>query len=79
AVIEKLATEPSRGKECRLQKFIQNEHWKETVKVQAFSKPRTWRLLKSREDNLPPDEEMVFTIQGMINNKDLPPLPNDKK
>ena len=40
--------------------------------IQEMGNPMTWRLLKWSSD--PVMEEAVFTIQGIILSKDLPPI-----
>lgn len=35
--------------------------------------PKTWRLLKACKDG-EPDEELVYTLRGVIADKNLPPL-----
>lgn len=40
--------------------------------IQEVGNPTTWRLLK--RDSEPIMEEAVFTVQGIIITKDLPPI-----
>jgi hypothetical protein len=40
--------------------------------IQEMGNPMTWRLLKRSSD--PVMEEAVFTVQGIILSKDLPPI-----
>ncbi|KAF8811290.1 hypothetical protein BYT27DRAFT_7040346, partial [Phlegmacium glaucopus] len=45
--------------------------------VQEMVNPTSWRLLKRQDNSEPVMEEAVFTVQGIIVAKDLPPI-NDK-
>ena len=40
--------------------------------IQEVGNPTTWRLLKRNSDSVM--EEAVFTVQGIILSKDLPPI-----
>ena len=40
--------------------------------VQEVGKPMTWRLLKRNDGSVM--EEAVFSVQGIILSKDLPPI-----
>lgn len=44
----------------------------ERFKIQEVENPITWRLLK--QNSSPVMEEAVFTVQGVILSKDLPPI-----
>lgn len=51
----------------------QEENWKENIAVTQVDEPLTWRLLKQKNDGKP-NEELVFTIRGIMKSKSLPPL-----
>lgn len=51
----------------------QEANWRDKFIVTKVEEPRTWRLLKAKVDGNP-DEEMVFTIHGILVSKALPPL-----
>jgi len=42
-------------------------------KIQQFSNPASWQIVKQGEDDNK-IEEVIFTIQGVIHTKDLPPI-----
>ena len=63
------------GRKDRLIKIIQQEigSFDTRYEIKEFDKPKTWRLLTqaTAERGV---EEAVFTVQGVIITKDLPPL-----
>ena len=42
--------------------------------VQEMANPKSWRLLNRENASELEKEESVFTIQGVIMSKDLPPI-----
>jgi hypothetical protein len=44
-----------------------------------MEKPDTWRLIDIRQENESAMEEVVFTVQGILVSKDLPPLQEKPK
>lgn len=46
--------------------------WADSIKVQAMERPKTWRLVG--EDGDGQKEEIVFSLQGSLLDKDLPPI-----
>ncbi|KAF5366486.1 hypothetical protein D9615_005098 [Tricholomella constricta] len=46
--------------------------WADGIKVQAMERPKTWRLVGEAEDGQ--KEEIVFSLQGSLLDKDLPPI-----
>lgn len=47
-------------------------NWMNMIKVEKFENPRSWRLVHKDDDGL--KEEIVFSVQGIITDKSLPPL-----
>jgi len=47
--------------------YEQDTEWSSAFHVECFEGPKTWRLVKYDEDGVP--EEAVFTIQGVLSNK----------
>lgn len=53
----------------------QAAEWKDSMVVAMIEGPKTWRLLKACTDgDGNPDEEMVWTLRGVVADKNLPPL-----
>ena len=50
------------------------ERFSDRFMVQEMTNPTSWRLLKRQDNSEPVMEEAVFTIQGIITRKDLPPI-----
>lgn len=61
------------GTEHEYRQYNQDEKWRDGIIIKEMDRPRSWHLLKSKADNTEPDEEMVFTLIGVIIDKDLPP------
>lgn len=53
---------------------FQTERWPDDIAITYMEKPRSWRLLKPKTDGGRPDEELVYTLHGVITDKDLPPV-----
>lgn len=52
---------------------MQDVQWRDGIVIKEMVRPQSWRLLKARSDGREPDEEIVFTLIGVIVDKDLPP------
>ncbi|TFK60824.1 hypothetical protein BDN72DRAFT_778922 [Pluteus cervinus] len=50
--------------------------WENCHTLQYTKTPASWRLVNQNKGN---GEEIVFTIQGVIEHKSLPPIPGDRK
>ena len=50
------------------------ERFSDRFMVQEMTNPTSWHLLKRQDNSEPVMEEAVFTIQGIITRKDLPPI-----
>jgi hypothetical protein len=51
----------------------EGSHFWDTHKIEKFMEPTSWRIVKRGEPGKEP-EEVIFTIQGVIAAKDLPPI-----
>ncbi|KAF8896010.1 hypothetical protein BD779DRAFT_1466051 [Infundibulicybe gibba] len=74
--LEQLASQ-SKGIEDRgLANMAKNDKWMDQLRIECLEEPKTWRLLvaTSSDGALPTVEEAVFTIQGVLMAKDLPPI-----
>lgn len=67
----------SSGIPKRTAESSQTDGWTDCVAVTYMEKPRTWRLLQAKAGCAPPDEELVFTLHGIIAAKELPPISID--
>ncbi|RDB19734.1 hypothetical protein Hypma_013178 [Hypsizygus marmoreus] len=70
--LEKSAAQGVDGRDRRLATLINTPEWTQFVKVQMFDKPKTWRLVQTLANG--EKEEIVFSVQGSLVAKDLPPL-----
>ncbi|RDB31017.1 hypothetical protein Hypma_000107 [Hypsizygus marmoreus] len=70
--LEEYASAAVQGCDRRLAGLINTPKWTDVIKVEAFERPKTWRLVYNGADG--GKEEMVFALQGSIVAKNLPPL-----
>ncbi|KAG6904932.1 hypothetical protein DXG01_006135 [Tephrocybe rancida] len=72
--LESLVNEELDSEYRRLTSISKDPDWSDSVVVRACEHPPAWRLLKINQDSREPDEEAVFTIEGMLASKKLPPV-----
>ncbi|RDB30758.1 hypothetical protein Hypma_005840 [Hypsizygus marmoreus] len=71
-VLENSAAKAVDGNDRRLATIINMPDWTDFLKVEAFDKPKAWRLVHNAKNG--EKEEIVFSIQGSVVAKDLPPI-----
>ncbi|KAF9465631.1 hypothetical protein BDZ94DRAFT_1306973 [Collybia nuda] len=67
--LEVISEETTNG--LSLSNMLQGAVWSDGIKVNRVDHPTTWRLLRGINED---QEELVFTIRGVIIAKDLPPV-----
>ncbi|SJL18018.1 uncharacterized protein ARMOST_21589 [Armillaria ostoyae] len=60
------------GKEVQLYNLATKPLWLSKASTMSIDNNRMWRMVKTAEDNQL--EEIVFTVQGVLAKKDLPPV-----
>ncbi|KAG6836084.1 hypothetical protein H0H93_011535, partial [Arthromyces matolae] len=53
---------------------IQESRWTEAVTIKEIEQPQSWRLVRVHENGTATDEEVVFTVYGMLKAMDLLPF-----
>ncbi|KIM91788.1 hypothetical protein PILCRDRAFT_899 [Piloderma croceum F 1598] len=78
--LEQIAMKRAQGDDgsYQLSAFMQNEHLQQNIRVIKYERPTTWQLIYEGNGHANA-EEVVLRIQGVIAQKDLPPLTNKPK
>ncbi|KAG6819419.1 hypothetical protein H0H93_012043 [Arthromyces matolae] len=65
--------------EILLAALVNESRWTDAIQIKEIERPQSWRLVRLDTDNVVTEEELVFTVYGVIKAMDLLPFKMNAK